>query len=206
MQLSRNSDAEKHNSVRSGTEKSVPTLSKRLESPTLTHQPLDEANELLKSRSSSEHEPKKSVSALSVPCQSNLCELWYVGSSAPEQERRSISPPCSFWGGAKELNGLRHGAGASKKSPTPRQRAAWCIRKKADWARRSLEQKYSLFMDECRSNSHKKVCVFRHSVRCVGQPHPHATQIWKGDRIGYFVETSSCCELQDMAGKPVWNS
>ena len=56
------------------------------------------------------------------------------------------------------------------------------------------------FMDECRSNSHQKVCVLSDSVRCLCgrcQPHPHITQIW---RIGSIVETPECRELQDMAG------
>ena len=85
--------AEKHNSVRSHCEIGCVMRCNGLEYPTLTHQPIDEANESMKGQSSSE---QGQSSAWSVPCQSsffkNLHELWHVGSSPPKQERRSTPP------------------------------------------------------------------------------------------------------------------
>ena len=162
VQLSRNSNCKKHYSVRSSTEKSVATLFKRLESPTLTHQPIDDANELLTSQISSEHEPK-SVSALSVPCQSNFLKNprapWYLGSSAPKQERRSSSQHFSELGGAKDADGLRP--------------------KKVDWTKKVTGAKCVLLHGRMSKQLTSKVYVFSESVRCLGgkgQPHPHATQ------------------------------
>ena len=63
------------------------------------------------------------VSALSVPCQSssmeNLPEFLYVGNSAPEQERRSISTHYSEFGSAKGSDGVENSAGANHKIWTP---------------------------------------------------------------------------------------
>ena len=160
VHLSRNSDCDKHNSARSSTQKWVETFCKGSEYPMLTDKPFDEANESVKGQSSTEHEPK-SVSALSVPCQSNFLKdthaPWYVGSSAPERERRSSSPHHSeLGGGAEDADGLRRGAGANQKSHTPKRRTKWCIREKRIGQKRSLEQNMCYFMDESLSNSHQK--------------------------------------------------
>ena len=161
VHLSRNSDCEKHNSVRSSTEKWVATLCKGSEYPTLTHKPIDEANESVKSQSSTEHEPKKVSQLCHFPVNpiflKNTHAPWYVGSSAPKQKRRSRSPDYSeLGGGAEDADGLRRCADANQKSPTPERRTAWCIREKWIGQKRSLEQNVCYFMDESRSNSHQK--------------------------------------------------